>query len=93
NAIAPKSANQPYRFIAVGDLGAGTKESIQIAKRMFTEKPDLLAISGDIIYDNGLVSEYKTKFWPIYNAETKDSAVGVPLMRSVPFIAAVGNHD
>ncbi|MGJ8508478.1 hypothetical protein, partial [Glaesserella parasuis] len=73
NAVAPKKANQPYRFIAVGDLGAGTKESVQIAKRMFSEKPDLLAISGDIIYDNGLVSEYKTKFWPIYNAETKDS--------------------
>ncbi|MBX9733318.1 MAG: metallophosphoesterase [Chitinophagaceae bacterium] len=93
NAIAPKSANQPYRFIAVGDLGAGTKESVQIAKRMFSEKPDLLAISGDIIYENGLVSEYKTKFWPIYNAEIKDYAIGAPLMRSVPFMAAVGNHD
>jgi hypothetical protein len=44
------------------------------------------------VYENGLISEYKTKFWPIYNAETADS-LGAPLLRSVPFIAAVGNHD
>ncbi len=91
-AKALKSAEQPYRMVVSGDMGAGTKEAIQIAKGIYTSNPDLIAIAGDIVYSNGLIREYKTKFWPIYNAEKVDS-VGVPLMSTIPFVAAVGNHD
>ena len=91
-ATAPKSADQPFRFVASGDMGAGTAEARQIANGMYAAHPDFVTISGDIVYDYGLASEYKTKFWPIYNSDKVDS-IGVPLMRSVPFIAAVGNHD
>lgn len=87
-----KSIEQPYHMVVSGDMGAGTKEAMQIANGIYKSNPDLIAIAGDIVYNNGLIAEYKTKFWPIYNAEKVDS-VGVPLMGSIPFIAAVGNHD
>jgi len=91
-AKAPKSADQSFRFVASGDMGAGTKEAKQIANGINKANPDFVAIAGDIVYEYGLISEYKTKFWPIYNAD-EVNATGVPLMRSTPFIAAVGNHD
>jgi predicted phosphodiesterase len=91
-AKAPKSLEQAYRFVATGDMGAGTKAAKQIANGIYKANPDFVAIAGDIVYDYGLISEYKTKYWPIYNADKVDS-VGVPLLRSIPFIAALGNHD
>jgi acid phosphatase type 7 len=92
DAKAPKSADQAFRFVASGDMGAGTKEAKQIATGMYNANADFVTISGDIVYEYGLISEYKTKFWPIYNTDKVD-AEGVPLMRSTPFVAAVGNHD
>lgn len=91
-AKAPKTFDQPYRFAAFGDVGAGTKEAKQMANSIYNAKPDLVVIPGDIVYEYGLISEYETKFWPIYNADKVDT-IGVPLLRSVPVIASVGNHD
>jgi len=91
-AQAPKSADQPFRFAVFGDIGAGTTQAKQIANGVFNAKPDIIFVPGDIVYDYGLISEYQNKFWPIYNADKVDE-VGVPLMRAVPFVAAVGNHD
>jgi len=90
NAI--KNAQQPYRFVAMGDIGAETPDQKALATRAYLARPDFLVVPGDIVYENGLISEYRTKFWPVYNADKTDSA-GAPLMRSIPFIAAVGNHD
>jgi hypothetical protein len=50
-------------------------------------------ITGDIVYGKGLVSEYRDKFWPIYNADEASPATGAPLLRSTLFLAAPGNHD
>ncbi len=50
-------------------------------------------ITGDIVYGRGLVSEYRTKYWPIYNAEEAAPETGAPLLRSTLFLAAPGNHD
>ena len=49
-------------------------------------------IPGDIVYERGLIVDYRKKFWPVYNADEPSDA-GVPLIRSVPFMAAPGNHD
>jgi len=73
-------------------MGAGTKEAVEIANGIYKANPDFVAFAGDLVYEYGLISEYKTKFWPIYNAD-KANAVGVPLMRSTLFVGAVGNHD
>ena len=91
-AKALKSAEQPYRCVVFGDIGAGTTEAKQLAGRAFLSNPDMVVVPGDIVYDHGLISEYDTRFWPVYNAAKADSA-GAPIMCSVPFVAAPGNHD
>ena len=87
-ARTPKSADQPQHFVVFGDCGAGTPEERAIAYRTFLSKPDFVMITGDIVYGSGLISEYSTKFWPIFNAETASPAVGAPLLRSTLFVAA-----
>ncbi len=90
--IAPKSNTQPYSFIAIGDIGAEKQDQKKLANIAYNLQPDFVAVPGDIVYDDGLISEYAKKFWPIYNADTANDN-GAPLMRKIPFIAAVGNHD
>jgi hypothetical protein len=90
---ARKGADQPYRFVAFGDCGAGTPEEKAIAYRTYLEKPDFVMITGDIVYDRGRVSEYRARFWPMYNADSARPDLGAPLMRSTLFISAPGNHD
>jgi acid phosphatase type 7 len=92
-ARAPKAADQPHRFVVFGDCGADTPQERAIAYRTFLSKPDFVMITGDIVYGKGLVSEYRTKFWPIFNADEASPCVGAPLLRSTLFLAAPGNHD
>ncbi len=89
---APKSAEQPYRFVAFGDIGAGTPDQRSAAFQVYASNPDFVAITGDIVYEYGLASEYDTRFWPIYNAAKADSN-GSPMMKSTLFVGAPGNHD
>jgi hypothetical protein len=92
-ARAPKAADQPHRFVVFGDCAAGTPEEKAIAYRTFLSKPDFVMITGDIVYGKGLISEYRTKYWPIYNSDEAAPSVGAPLLRSTLFVAAAGNHD
>ena len=59
----------------------------QIAKQVNLFKPDFVQVTGDIVYSRGLISEYREKFYPIYNGDA------VPLLRSRPMIGVPGNHD
>ena len=90
---APRSADQKQRFVVFGDCGANTPEQKAIAYRAFVSKPHYVMITGDIVYGKGLISEYRTNFWPIYNADTASPSEGAPLLRSTLFLAAPGNHD
>ncbi len=90
---ARKSAAQPYRMVVFGDCAQGTPASRAIAYQTSLAKPDFVFIPGDIVYSSGRISEYRDKFYPVYNAETASAEVGAPLIRSIPFIAAPGNHD
>ena len=92
-ARAPKGASQPQRFVVFGDCGANTPEQKAIAYRAFLSRPDYVMIPGDIVYARGLATEYRDKFWPVYNADEPSPASGVPLLRSTLFVAAPGNHD
>lgn len=92
-AKARKSADQPYRFVAVGDLAQGTEAQKAMAQRMVLEKPDFVMVTGDIVYGRGLVSEYRDRYWPVYNAEETAASIGGPLLRSTLTLAAPGNHD
>jgi len=90
---APRSADQKQRFVVFGDCGANSPEQKAIAYRAFLEKPHYVMITGDLVYDKGLISEYRNNFWPIYNADTASPSEGAPLLRSTLFLAAPGNHD
>ena len=90
---ARKSQRQPFRFVVFGDCAQGTPSQNAIAYRAYLAKPDFLFITGDIVYDAGRISEYRTKFFPVYNSDEPSVSNGAPLLRSVPFIAAPGNHD
>jgi 3',5'-cyclic AMP phosphodiesterase CpdA len=92
-ARARKSKDQPYRFVVFGDCGAGTAASREIAFQTYKAKPDFVFIPGDIVYSRGRISEYRTKFFPAYNAATASPQTGAPLIRSTLFVAAPGNHD
>ncbi len=87
-----KTANQSSRYVIMGDCGAGSNEQKPIARRIFESKPDMVVITGDIVYSSGRISEYRDRFWPIYNADTPSDR-GAPLIRSIPFVGAPGNHD
>jgi 3',5'-cyclic AMP phosphodiesterase CpdA len=87
-----KPVGRPYRFVVFGDCGAGTASQAAVAYQIFQAKPDFVVTAGDIVYSNGRISEYRTKFFPIYNAD-RPSMTGAPLIRSTLFLAAPGNHD
>ena len=93
SGIARKSAGQPFRFVVFGDCGQGTLGENAIAYQAYLAKPDFLFIPGDIVYSSGRISEYRVKFFPTYNADEPSASRGAPLLRSVPFLAAPGNHD
>lgn len=92
-ARARKTATDPYRFVVFGDCSEGTPGQKRIAYQTYKANPDFVFITGDIVYDRGRGSEYLAKFFPVYNAEKADPAVGAPLLRSTFMLAAIGNHD
>ena len=92
-ARARKTKDQPYRFAVFGDCGAGTPESREIAFQAYQAKPDFVFLPGDIVYTRGRISEYRTKYFPVYNASIASPQTGAPLIRSTLFVGAPGNHD
>jgi predicted phosphodiesterase len=92
-ARARKSASQPFRFVVFGDCAANTPGQRAVAYQTYLSRPDFVFITGDIVYSRGRISEYQTKYWPVYNAEEASPATGAPLIRSTLFLAAPGNHD
>ncbi len=92
-ALARKAAGQASRFVVFGDCAAKTEGQRKIAYQTYKLAPDYVFITGDIVYSRGRVSEYRDKYFPVYNAEKADPAVGAPLTRSTLFMATPGNHD
>jgi 3',5'-cyclic AMP phosphodiesterase CpdA len=92
-ARARKPKGQPHRFVAFGDGAANTYEQRAVAYQIAKAQPDFVLITGDLAYYKGLLSNYLEKFFPIYNSDVASPSTGAPLMRSVPFLVAPGNHD
>jgi hypothetical protein len=93
NGRARRTHGQKSRFIAFGDCAANTFDQRAIAFQTNLARPDYVMITGDIVYYHGRIAEYRDRFWPVYNADTPYRSVGAPLLRSLPFVAAAGNHD
>ena len=68
-AHALPAADAPYKFAVFGDCGAGSSGQKQVAVEAYKFKPDFVFIPGDIVYWFGLSNEYRSKFFPIYNAD------------------------
>lgn len=80
--------DKPAKIVVFGDCGADSKPQSLVAKLTDQQVPDMVLITGDIVYKQGKPSEYATNFWPFYNGEQ-----GALLMERIPFIGAAGNHD
>ena len=76
-----------HRMAVFGDAAEGTPEQAAIARAVAAQHPDAVFITGDLVYGRGRAAEYRAYFFPIYNGEE------APLMRQVPFLGVVGNHD
>ena len=73
---APTAGDKPYDFVVFGDCGTNTWEQRAIAYQTFQAHPDFVVVTGDIVYDHGRISEYREKFWPVYNAEEASPSQG-----------------
>ncbi len=89
-ATAPPASG--YTAIVLGDSGRGLPGQWSLARTLGAEHPSLLVHTGDVVYPKGTEGEYARFHFPVYNAEP-GSPRGIPLLRSVPSVAAPGNHD
>ena len=78
-----KTADQAFRFVAVGDPGTKGEGQAQVADRVATVKPDLIVQPGDIVYKQGLFSEYLSNFFPFQSK----------LLSRFLSVQVLGNHD
>ena len=76
-----------HRMVVFGDAADASRTQVAIAKAVLAAQPDAVFITGDLVYGRGRASEYRAHFFPAYNSDE------VPLMRRVPFLGVVGNHD
>jgi len=91
--LARAPASEPYRFVVTGDTGADTPQERRIVHQIYRADPAFFAIAGDIVYSTGRQSEYRQKFFPVYNADVASADTGAPLTRSRLSFGAYGNHD
>jgi hypothetical protein len=92
-AHARKSASQAYRFVTFGDTAQDTPAERAVVYQTSLAKPDFVFVTGDIVYGAGRISEYRHHYFPVFNSDEASATVGAPLIRSVPVVAAPGNHD
>lgn len=91
--MAPKSEKQPYTFAVFGDCGCASPEEAEISYQTSLTKPDLLLLTGDLVYSRGLATEYRKNFYPFYTAEVASPKNGSPVLCNTLTAAAPGNHD
>jgi predicted phosphodiesterase len=92
-STARKRVDQSFKVVLFGDTGANTLSEKKIVYQTYLKKPDLLVILGDITYNSGRLSEYFSKFFPIFGSSKASSELGAPLLQSTIIIPVIGNHD
>lgn len=86
-AVAQARKPGDQRIVVFGDAADGSAGQKAIAKAVQAARPDAVFITGDLVYGMGLASNYRARFFPVYNADD------LPLMREVLFLGVPGNHD
>jgi predicted phosphohydrolase len=92
-ARARKGPGQPTRVAVVGDLAHVNPTARTIAWQLRRQNPDLVVMPGDLVYEDGRITEYRRDFFPVYNADGSGPGSGAPLLRSTLCVGALGNHD
>ena len=88
-----KPPGLPQRIAVFGDAAADSQDQIEVALQVAQAQPDLVVLTGDIVYMTGTIRDYRRTFFPVYNAATLSADQGAPLLCSIPFVAVPGNHD
>jgi len=95
-AAMSETTSDIYRFLVIGDNGAGTDGQREVANAMEkhcaqAEKIDGLLLLGDLIYPKGVQSvsdeKWQSLFMDYYRGES------VPCLDAVPVYPVLGNHD
>jgi 3',5'-cyclic AMP phosphodiesterase CpdA len=81
----PADPDQPWRFAAIGDYGAGSPEQAKVAASLLARHPDMLLTVGDNVYSFGLELEYRRRW-------DKPEHFG-RIREQVPVFPSLGNHD
>jgi len=92
-SFATRSTKPSSRFVVFGDCGVGTAAEAKIAYQAYMQKPQFVLTTGDNVYSRGRVSEYLKNYFPFFNGTASSPQTGAPLLRSIPFYHAIGNHD
>jgi hypothetical protein len=89
-----KGPDATVNFAVFGDSGRNNSQQKRVAFEMGKTSPEFLVHVGDNVYSEGRISQYLTRFWPIYgNLDVAAVDKGSPLLRTAPFYMAFGNHD
>ena len=79
----PKSPSAPLRCAVFGDSGSGTIDQLTVADQVAASNPDLVLISGDVIYPTATRCQLDSRYFVPY----------ANLIDHIPFYPALGNHD
>lgn len=88
-----RTKGNTVRFVAFGDMGAGTPQQAAIAYQIHKVQPQFVLATGDLAYSYGLAREFRARFFPFYTTLEPTIEKGAPLMQSLPFYLFPGNHD
>jgi hypothetical protein len=69
---------EEHKFIIMGDSGVNSEAQKRIAKLIDTEDFEAVIHTGDLIYNAGEASEYKSKFEDIYSDKIKEQFPSIP---------------
>ncbi|MBI3980111.1 MAG: metallophosphoesterase [Chloroflexi bacterium] len=83
SAVTAPEGSAPFTFAVIGDAGVGSEAQWAIAEVLDQLDPDLVLITGDVVYPSGALADYLPKFFLPYER----------LIRRRPIYPALGNHD
>jgi hypothetical protein len=92
-AMAPRSADQPFRMVAFGNPGDGSRNLKTLAYRTYELRPDFLMLIGNIVPSQGKMTDYINRIWPTMNTNQAATTVGAPILRSTLTVAVPGPND
>lgn len=87
------AVNQSFRCVVAGDLGTGSPQQRKVAYQIDRRQPEFMFVPGDLVYNHGRISEYRSSFYPVYSQEKASAEQGSPLMRSTILLGGRGQHD